>query len=70
MRALKLPAQITSDHTLRLRLPEDISAGPAIDVVESENLRDFLATPRVSTRFIRSKQEIDDDLRVERERWE
>lgn len=83
MRALKLPAQVTSDHTLHLRLPDDISEGAAevivllpeadeeeIEMAESRSLEEFLAASRVDQRFIRTKQEIDDYLRAERESWE
>ena len=37
---------------------------------EGPSLEDSLARPRVDRQFIRSKNEIDDDLRVERESWE
>ncbi len=83
MRALKLPAQVTSDHTLHLCLPDDISEGVAEVIVllpeadeqdsemaEAASLEEFLAAPRVDRRFIRSKQELDDCLRAERESWE
>ena len=83
MRAVKLPAQVTSDHTLLLQLPEDIGEGPAEVIVlvadreEGEpsqpqvgTLEEFLASPGVDRRFTRSKAEIDDYLRAERESWE
>lgn len=83
MRAVKLSAQVNSDHTLHLRLPEEIHEGPAEVIVlvpeptagaqtqpEGPSLVDFLARPRVESCFIRSKEEIDDYLREERESWE
>ena len=83
MRAVKLPAQIDEDHTLHLQLPEEIHEGPAEVIVlvpeptasaqtqpERASLEDFLARPRVDSRFIRSKDDIDEYLREERESWE
>ncbi|MCP3996964.1 MAG: hypothetical protein GY722_18170 [bacterium] len=83
MRAVKLPAQVNKDHTLHLQLPDEIGEGPAEVIVlvpestagahsqpEEASLGDFLARPRVDSRFIRSKEEIDDYLREERESWE
>jgi len=83
MRAVKLPAQVTRDHTLHLQLPEDIGEGPAEVIVlvpdfsddgpaqpQAGSLEDFLAGPRVNRRFIRSKEEIDEYVRAERESWE
>lgn len=82
MRAIKLNAQVTSDHVLHLRLPEDVEEGPAevivlVDAVRgtgtderSGNLADFLSAPRVDARFIRSKSAIDRDLQAERDSWE
>ena len=83
MRAVKLPAQVNKDHTLHLQLPEEIREGPAEVIVlvaepsdggpsqpEGASLEDFLSRPRVDRQFIRSKEEIDDYLRAERESWE
>ncbi len=83
MRAVKLPARVNKDHTLRVQLPEEIREGPAEVIVlvsepsdgdlsqpEGVSLEDFLARPRVDRQFIRSKEEIDDYLRAERESWE
>ena len=83
MRAVKVPAQVTRNHTLHLQLPEDIGEGPAEVIVlladpedgraaqpEAGTLDEFLARPRVDRRFIRSQAEIDDYLRAERESWE
>ena len=83
MRAVKLPAQINRDHTLHLQLPEEIHEGPAEVIVlvpeptveaasrpQEGSLEEFLDRPRVDSLFIRSKEEIDDYLREERESWE
>ncbi len=83
MRAVKLAAQVTSDHTLHLELPKDVGEGPAEVIVlvadseptaspqpEAGSLEDFLSRPRVDRRFVRSKEEIDDYLRAERDSWE
>jgi hypothetical protein len=37
---------------------------------EPDGLEDFLSGPRVDGRFVRSKEEIDDYLRAERDSWE
>ncbi len=83
MRAVKLPAQVNKDRSLHLQLPEEIHEGPAEVIVlvpepsaasrsepEGPSLENFLARPRVDRHFIRSKEEIDDYLREERESWE
>lgn len=83
MRALKLAAQVESDHALGLELPEDVPEGPAEVIVlvpdradaapadpQTGSLAEFLNRPRVDPRFIRSKQEIDTHLRAERESWD
>ncbi len=83
MRAVKLAAQVTSDHTLHLELPMHVGEGPAEVIVlvsdseptnsaqpEAGSLQDFLSGPRIHRRFIRSKEEIDDSLRAERDSWE
>ena len=80
MRAVKVAAQVGSDHTLQLQLPEDIGEGPAEVIVlvadpepaepQPGTLGEFLAGPRVDRRFIRSQAEIDDYLREERNSWE
>lgn len=83
MRAVKLPAQVTKDHTLHLQLPEDIREGPAEVIVlvpepadgdraqpAGASLADFLSRPPVDRHFIRNKDEIDAYLRAERASWE
>lgn len=83
MRALKLAAQVESDHALVLDLPEDIPEGPAEVIVlvpdraeaastkpKTGSLAEFLSRPRVDPRFIRSKKELDAHLHAERESWD
>jgi hypothetical protein len=88
MRAVRLPAQVTKEHTLLLQLPEDIREGPAeVIVLVPENgerlhgqdpmetaaggsLAEFLDDTRNDLRFVRSKLDLDDYLRAERESWE
>ena len=82
VRAFKVAARITEDHSLHIQLPEDVGEGIAEVIVlvpdsaeqaqprpTGETLDDFLRSPRVDPRFTRSKQEIDDYLRAERESW-
>lgn len=82
MRALKLTAEVTKDHRLRLELPESMGEGTVEVIVlvpEAEDpaghpsegtLDDFLASQEVDPRYVRSKQEIDDYLEAERASWE
>lgn len=82
MRAVKLPARVTKDHTLHLQLPEEIGEGPAEVIVlvpdavddvasrhDSSSLAEYLARPRTDT-FARSKQELDDEVERLRQSWE
>jgi hypothetical protein len=78
MRALKLYGHVERDHTLSLHLPEDVAEGPAEVIVlvpeaaerTGHSLEDFLATLSKGRRRIRSKEEIDRDLELERESWD
>jgi hypothetical protein len=78
MRAIRLYSQVEGDHTLSVRLPDDVAAGPAEVIVlvpepterAGHSLADFLARLSRSHHGSRSKQEIDRDLEVERESWE
>jgi len=83
MRAVRLKAQVTRDHTLHLELPRDIGAGPAEVIIlvedsieesaehsEAATLQDFLASSRTDRRFLRSKEQIDESLAAERASWE
>lgn len=82
MRAVKLAAQVTSDHTLHLELPKDLGEGPAEVIVlvpdprtvvpkepEAGSFQDYLSGPRVDSRFVRSKEKIDAYLHSERNSW-
>lgn len=82
MKALKLAAEVV-DHRLDLQLPEDIDEGPVeIIVLVPQGGRDasrqaggwtldeFLSRPRVDSRYIQSKEQIDELVRRERESWE
>lgn len=82
MRAIKLKARVESDHTLRLELPEDVEEGTAevivllegrastADTESRSGLAEFLSNSRVDPRYLRSKDEIDEDLLAERASWE
>ena len=78
MRAVKLEGRVRPDHTLRLRLPEDVEEGPAEVIVllpeHKEEARPTLSavldsldqTPRPQRR----KSEIDRYLADERGSWD
>jgi hypothetical protein len=77
MRAIKMQAHVEKDHTLSLKLPEDVREGPAEVIVlvsdraakPTHSLADFLARlPRSPSQF-RTKEEIDGYLERERESW-
>ncbi len=82
MRALKLTAEVTKDHSVRLELPESMSEGPVEVIVlvperddpaagpAEGTLDEFLSGIEVDPRFIRSKEEIDAYLEAERASWE
>ena len=78
MRAIKLQTQVEKDHTLRLKLPEDVEEGPAEVIVlvpeaaerPDHTLADFLARLSEHPPTLRSKEEIDRYLQEERESWE
>lgn len=81
MRALKLKAQVTRDHSLHLQLPEDVQEGPAEVIVlisggeaadrpAAGSLADFLAAPPIDPRLSRTKEAIDRSLQEERRAWE
>lgn len=78
MRAIKLQAHVEKDHTVSLRLPEDVGEGPAEVIIlvpdpaakPAHSLGDFLARlPRRPCQR-RSKEEIDRYLEQERQAWE
>jgi hypothetical protein len=78
MRAIKLQARVEKDHTVSLRLPEDVGEGPAEVIVlvpdlkakSAHSLGDFLARLPLLTRQRRSREEIDRYLEQERQAWE
>ena len=78
MRAIHLYSQIDRDHTLSVRLPDDVTAGPAEVIVlvpepterTGHSLAEFFARLPEDDRGSRSKQEIDRDLGMERDSWE
>lgn len=78
MRAIKLHTHVEKDHTLRIRLPEDVEEGPAEVIVlipdisahRSHSLADVLSTLSQQPRRVRTKEEIDRDLEGERESWD
>ena len=76
MRAIKVQAQVSKDHTIRLQLPEDVQEGPAeVIVLVSEgrdrgrSLKEFLANLATTPRARLSKEEIDRYLAEERASW-
>lgn len=81
MKAVKLAAEVV-DHRLDLQLPEDIDEGPVEIIVlvpdggrasrraKGWTVDEFLSRPRVDSRYIQSKEQIDDYLRQERGSWE
>jgi hypothetical protein len=78
MRAIKLQARVEKDHTVCLRLPEDVGEGPAEVIVlvpdpamkPAHSLGDFLARLPPRPRRLRSKEEIDRYLEQERQTWD
>lgn len=79
MRAIKLPALISAEHTLSLQLPADVPPGIAevivlVPVPESVNkpddLQAFMKWLDQQPRYIRSKEEIDRYIEEERDSWE
>jgi hypothetical protein len=78
MRAIKIQAHIEKDHTLSLRLPEDVHEGPAEVIVlvpdkaskPVHSLNDFLDRLARQPRQVLSKDEIDRHLERERQSWD
>jgi len=78
MRAIKLNTHVARDHTLRLKLPDDVEEGPAEVIVlvrdeaerRSHTLQDFLASLSTRPRHVSTKEEIDRYLEQERESWD
>jgi hypothetical protein len=77
MRVIKLQAYVQKDHTVSLRLPDDVGEGPAEVIVfvrdlaskPTHSLGDFLARLQRSPRQRRSREEIDRYLEQERQAW-
>ena len=79
MRAIKLPARISAEHTLSLQLPADVPPGMAEVIVLYPETR-ATGKPRSLEEFIhhlqeadiprRTKEEIDHYLEEERNSWE
>ena len=82
MRAVKLPAVITRERKIHLQLPEGTEEGPAEVIVltpdpreapspgsETWTVEEYLTGFEPESGLQRSKEEIDVDLRAERESW-
>ena len=84
-RTIRVSAQVTADHMVHVRLPEDVKAGPAEVIVQlgevvepsrqgsgsdRRTLGSFLEAPRLEARLRRSKDEIDQAVLAERESWD
>jgi len=78
MRAIKLNTYVSKNHTLNVQLPDDVQEGPAevIVLVPEKDARprhtvsDFLERLSKQPLQVRSKEEIDRELEVERDSWE
>lgn len=77
MRTVKIEGRVGPDHTLRVRLPEDVEEGPAEVIVllpERKGTRpplaDLLDSLAQASRPDRRRSEIDGDLGEERASWD
>ncbi len=79
MRAIKLHAQVSPEHTLSLQLPADVPPGMAEVIVlvpvpeatdKPDDLKTFMEWLDHQPRHIRSKEEIDHQIEEERNSWE
>jgi len=79
MRAIKLPARISAEHTLSLQLPADVPPGMAEVIVlypetratgKPQSLEEFMHHLQEADIPRRTKEEIDRDLEEERNSWE
>lgn len=79
MRAIKLTAQISPEHTLNLQLPPDVPPVMAevivlVPVAEAsdkpDDLQAFMEWLDRQPRHTRSKEEIDRQIEEERNSWE
>jgi antitoxin VapB len=58
MRAIKLYSRVAKDHTLSLRLPEDVAEGPAEVIVLIPEDRERPSEPLVQRRLVDELDEI------------
>ena len=79
MRAIKLPAQISAEHTLSLQLPADVPPGMAEVIVlypetpaagKPRSLEEFMHRLQEANIPRRTKEEIDRYLEKERNSWD
>ena len=79
MRAIKLPAQISAEHTLSLQLPADVPPGMAEVIVlypetpavgKPRSLEEFMQHLQEVDIPRRTQEEIDRYLEEERHSWE
>jgi hypothetical protein len=77
VRAVKLKGRVEPDHTLRVRLPEDVGEGPAEVIVllpertgTKPSLPAVLTSLQDASRHRRRKAEIDQALEEERAAWD
>ena len=78
MRACRIITTIGEDHRIVLTIPKEMPAGKAEVLVlaqetgdepRSSSIEAFLEELRSAQRKTRSKEQIDEDLRLERESW-
>ncbi len=79
MRAIKLHAQVSPEHTLNLQLPADVPPGMVEVIVlvpvpkatdKPDDLQTFMEWLNRQPRHTRSKEEIDHQIEEERNSWE
>jgi hypothetical protein len=78
MRAIKLQTRVPHDRTLSIQLPDDVEEGLAEVIVlvpdrrprKSLSLQEFLTELSRHRRSARSQEDIDAELRRERESWD
>ncbi len=79
MRAIKLTAQISTEHTLHLQLPADVPPGMAEVIVlypeapvsdKPRSLEEFMRRLQKADVPRRTKEEIDRYIEEERDSWE
>ncbi|MDY7094435.1 MAG: hypothetical protein SX243_15800 [Acidobacteriota bacterium] len=85
MKAIKLASRVTKDHKVQIDLPEEVREGPVEIIVLLQDdeepaltapasgtttLGEVLAARRPDSHWIRSKEELDAALEVERASWD